>query len=160
MKVTEELVEFVKRWEGLKLVASPDPLVPGVWDYGHGHVLRCNTASPPTITAEGADKLLREDLAIVAAAVDSLVTVTLAQHEFDALCSFALNVGTDIDEDRIAEGLGDSTLLRKLNNSDFWGAADEFLAWNRASGKVTTGLVKRRQAEQSMFEEAIYTGAP
>ena len=150
MKVTEELVSFVKRWEGLKLEASPDPLVPGVWDVGYGHVLR--TEERPTWTREQADAALRMDLDATAVGVDDAVRVTLAQHEFDALVSLAFNVGT--------KAVAESTLMRRLNGNDFYGAADEFLRWNRAGGRIVAGLVKRRQAEQSMFEEAIYTGAP
>ena len=150
MTFSESLVEFVKRWEGLKLEASPDPLVAGVWDVGHGHVLR--SEARPHITREEADKLLREDLAAFSAAVDEMAKPTLAQHEHDALVSLAYNVG--------AKAVETSTLMRRLNNNDFYGAADEFLRWNRAGGRIVAGLVKRRQAEQSMLEEADYTGSP
>ena len=151
MTYSDSLVEFVKRWEGLKLVPSPDPLVPGVADVGYGHVLRPSDSKEP-ITREQADKLLREDLDAVAAGVDEAVTVTIAQHEFDALCSLALNVGTN--------AVAHSTLLRKLNGSDFDGAADEFSRWVRAGGRIVKGLEKRRAAERAMFLYANYDGAP
>ena len=150
MKVSEDLVEFVKRWEGLKLEASPDPLVAGVWDVGYGHVLR--TEARPTWTREQADAALRMDLESAAVGVDDAVRVTLAQHEFDALVSLAYNVGN--------QAVATSTLMRRLNGDDFYGAADEFLRWNRAGGRIVAGLVKRRQAEQAMFTEADYSGAP
>jgi lysozyme len=148
--VSESLVEFVKRWEGLKLEASPDPLVPNVWDVGYGKVLRGDDR--PTITREQADAWLREDLASFAEAVDEMVRPTLAQHEFDALCSLAYNVG--------AKALEASTLMRKLNANDFQGCAEEFPRWIRAGGRIVQGLVKRRKAERAMFEDANSQGAP
>lgn len=151
MTHSEELVEFVKRWEGLKLVPSPDPLVPGVADVGYGHVLRPSDSKEP-ITREQADALLRADLDGFAVAVDEMVKPTLAQHEFDALVSLAYNVG--------ANALGASTLLRKVNANDFYGAAEEFPRWVRAGGRIVGGLVKRREAERAMFEDGDYSGAP
>jgi lysozyme len=153
MTPSESLVEFVKRWEGLKLEASPDPLVPGVWDVGYGKVIKLGKDSAkPVITREQADTWLREDLASFAEAVDEMVRPTLAQHEFDALCSLAYNVG--------AKALAASTLMRKLNANDFQGCAEEFPRWIRAGGRIVQGLVKRRQAERAMFEDANYQGAP
>jgi len=73
----------------------------------------------------------------------------------DALVSFAYNVGLDIDVDTKAEGLGDSTLLRKLNALDYDGAADEFVKWNKDNGKVVPGLSRRRLAERQRFKDII-----
>ncbi|EBY2991617.1 lysozyme, partial [Salmonella enterica subsp. enterica serovar Typhimurium] len=47
--------------------------------------------------------------------------------------------------------LSSSTLLRKLNSGDYAGAADEFLRWNKAGGKVLNGLTRRREAERALF---------
>ncbi|KRJ11905.1 lysozyme [Acinetobacter nosocomialis] len=44
-----------------------------------------------------------------------------------------------------------STLLKKLNKGDYQGAADQFLVWNKAGGKVMKGLVRRREAERALF---------
>lgn len=151
VQYSEQLVEFVKRWEGLKLVPSLDPLVPGVADVGYGHVLRQGDSKEP-ITRDLADKMLRADLDGFAVAVDEMVTPTIAQHEFDALVSISYNVG--------ANALKSSTLMRKLNNNDFFGAAEEFTRWVRAGGRIVGGLVKRREAERRMFEDADYSGAP
>jgi lysozyme len=65
--------------------------------------------------------------------------------------SFVYNVG--------AGNFAKSTLLKKLNNADYQGAANEFLRWNKAGGKVLNGLTRRRDAERSLFltsEEARY----
>ena len=84
--------------------------------------------------------------------VNSLIKVPATQGQFDALVSFAYNVGLDIDEDTLAEGLGDSTLLRKFNAKDYAGCAAEFPKWNKAGGVVLNGLTKRRAGERAMFE--------
>ncbi|WP_335876684.1 lysozyme, partial [Acinetobacter baumannii] len=47
--------------------------------------------------------------------------------------------------------LANSTLLKKLNKGDYQGAADQFLVWNKAGGKVMKGLVRRREAERALF---------
>jgi lysozyme len=80
------------------------------------------------------------------AAVRSHVKVDLAQWQFDALVSFAYNCGIG--------NLKSSTLLRKVNKGDFAGAAREFGKWNKAGGRVLTGLTRRRAAEATLFEGA------
>lgn len=73
------------------------------------------------------------------------------QNQFDALVSFAYNVGLDIDDDDVAEGLGDSTLLKRHLAGDYAGAQAAFAAWNKAKGKVLNGLVRRRAAEAKLY---------
>ena len=84
--------------------------------------------------------------------VDKSVISDVNQNQFDALVSFAYNVGSDIDTDTIAEGLGDSTLLKKVNkNPDDPSIRNEFLKWNKAGGKIITGLTRRRNEEASIY---------
>ena len=84
--------------------------------------------------------------------VDKLVVSNVNQNQFNALVSFAYNVGSDIDTDTIAEGLGDSTLLKKVNkNPDDPSIRNEFLKWNKAGGKIITGLTRRRNEEASIY---------
>jgi lysozyme len=120
------------------------------WTLGYGHTKGVKEGD--TCTFEQAKAWLREDMAEAAGAVNKLVTVPLTQNQFDALVSFTFNVGGDIDADTIAEGLGDSTLLSKLNRGDYVGAAAEFAKWNKQKGRVLNGLTTRRAAEREMFE--------
>lgn len=84
--------------------------------------------------------------------VNKLVTSNITQNMFNALLSFAYNVGTDIDIDIIAEGLGDSTLLKKVNKNPLDKTiANEFAKWNKANGKVVNGLISRRQLEAELY---------
>ena len=71
---------------------------------------------------------------------------------FDALVSFAYNVGSGVD------GLKTSTLLRKLNGKDYEGAAREFDRWVHGDGKVLPGLVTRRNKEEALFRRDGFPG--
>lgn len=120
------------------------------WTIGWGHT--GPEVRPGLVwTQEQADAAFETDLLPRERDVERLVTVPLTQGQFDALVSFVYNAGADIDKDTIAEGLGDSTLLKKLNAGDVAGAAEEFLKWTRSGGKVLGGLVRRRQAERALF---------
>jgi GH24 family phage-related lysozyme (muramidase) len=95
-----------------------------------------------TIKQETAERLLKTGLVSYESDVSRLVKVGLTQGQFDALVSFTYNLG--------ARSLSTST-LRKLNAGDYAGAADEFLRWNKAGGKVLNGLTRRREAERALF---------
>jgi lysozyme len=71
---------------------------------------------------------------------DCLGDTKLYQREWDALASWAFNVGVRCD----------STLIRKAKAGDYAGMCAELLRWNRAGGKVLSGLTKRRQAEYAV----------
>lgn len=134
-------IDLIKQFEGMFLKAYLCPAK--IWTIGYGHTA---TARPGmVITEEQAEQLLRDDLLEFERAVNHAVTVPLKQHQFDALVSFAFNVG--------ASALRGSTLLRKVNAEDWQGAAAEFDRWTRGGGKVLPGLVRRRAAERAMFED-------
>ena len=132
-------LRLIKDFEGLRLNAYQDAV--GVWTIGYGHT---NTAYPgQRITTAQATALLRQDVANFENAVNRAVRVPLNENQFAALVSFAYNVGSG--------ALNSSTLLRRLNAGDTFGAANEFLRWNRAGGRVLAGLTRRREAERSLF---------
>ena len=85
------------------------------------------------------------------AIVTQLLKRTPTVKQLAAMISFAYNVGLDIDADSKAEGLGDSTLLRKFNAGDIEGAANAFLSWVYAQGEESEGLKKRRRIERHVF---------
>lgn len=133
--------DLLKSHEGLRLKAYM-PTPNDVWTIGYGHT---KTAKPGmVITAARALELLDGDIAWAEHAVRRLVTVPLKQHQFDALVSFAYNVG--------AGAFGRSTLLRMLNAHDYDGAAGQFPRWNKQAGRVLAGLTKRRAEEQALFK--------
>ena len=106
-------------------------------------------------TLERCEREFDEDVQYYARGVNRLIgDAPTTQNQFDALVSFAYNCGLDIDDDKLAEGLGDSTLLRKHLAGDHAGAAKEFGKWVRAGGKILRGLVRRRAAEAALYSEA------
>ncbi len=165
MKISSNGVQVLHYFESCRLVAYPDPgSSDGTpWTIGWGHT-GPEVCKGLVWTQDYADKVFVEDLIPRERDVNSLLQVKVTQGQFDALVSFAYNVGADIDADSLAEGLGDSTLLRKVNAGDFVGAADEFLKWNKNDGKVMLGLKRRRAAERALFygmngDQAIAVGA-
>lgn len=151
MKISNNGLNLIKTYEGLELTAYPDPGTGGApWTIGYGHT-GPEVHAGLVWTQQQAEQALASDVAQSERDVTSLVKVQINQNQFDALVSFAYNCGSDIDADDIAEGLGDSTLLKKLNAGDYDGAANEFPKWNRSGGKVLSGLTKRRNAERSLF---------
>ena len=132
---------------------TPKPCPAGKPTVGHGHVVQAGESFPRPLTREEARDLLLRDLESAERAVERLVRVPLTDGQFAALASFTFNLG--------GGALADSTLLKKLNQGDYAGAADEFPRWDKArvmdpkSGHkiVTTlpGLAKRRAAERELF---------
>lgn len=158
MKTSLEGVEFIKSFEAFS--ASPYVCPTGRPTVGYGHVIAQGEDFHKPLTQEEAEDLLYYDLDYYERAVNELVKVPLTQQQFDALVSFCYNVGPDIDDDNIAEGLGDSTLLRKLNQGNYSGAAREFLKWDKGTingvRRTLAGLTRRRKAEKRIFEEGVY----
>jgi lysozyme len=95
------------------------------------------------ITVDEADAFLEADLKTFEDAVNELVSVKLNQNQFDALVSFVYNVGIG--------NFKKSTLLKMINQSNFTEAAEQFLRWNKAGGKVLKGLENRRKSERELF---------
>lgn len=141
MQINAKGLAMVKAHEGLRLKAYLCPAK--VWTIGYGSTL--GVKSGMTITEAQAEALLKKDLSRFESAVTRLVKVPLTANQFSALVSFAFNVG---------EGaLERSTLLRHLNAGRYAMAAQEFLKWNKAGGKVLAGLTKRREDERRLFNE-------
>jgi lysozyme len=139
MIIGEKGKNLIKRFEGLSLTVYLDE--GGLATVGYGH--RTDLPVGAAITLEEANNLLAQDLIKFEQGVTPLVQVPINQNQFDALCSFAYNVGLG--------ALEHSHLLKKLNAGDVAGCADEFLRWDQVSGKVASGLLKRREAERALF---------
>jgi lysozyme len=142
-------LSLIRQAEGLRLRAYPDPGTGGdPWTIGIG-----TTRYPDgrkvrrgdTCTLQQADEYLAHDLQGFERDVAAMVTVPLTSNQFSALVSFAYNVGP---------ALRSSTLLRVLNAGNYADAANQFLRWNRAAGRVLTGLTVRRRAERDLFLSA------
>ncbi len=110
---------------------------------GYGHLVRPGETWPVRITKAQGREQLRADVTVAEATVVVAVEVPLAQHQFDALVMFAFNVG--------CAAFAASTLLRRLNEGDYDGAAEEFGRWVHGGGKALPVLVARRAREAARF---------
>ncbi|HEX3985764.1 MAG TPA: lysozyme [Acidobacteriaceae bacterium] len=138
-----EGLALTEQFEGCRLTAYQDQV--GVWTIGYGHT-GPEVCSGMTITLEQAQGLLAGDVSSAATFVNQAVIVEVNQEEFDALVDFVFNLG--------AGSFEHSTLLRLLNAGEFAAAAAQFALWDRAGGAVVAGLLRRRQAETALFDEA------
>ena len=148
LKTSQNCLSLIKKWEGLYLDAYLNPV--GIWTIGYG-----TTEYPDgkkvkqgdKINTEQAEYFLKYKVDILADEVNKLVRIELTQKQFDALVSFCYNVGVGT--------LKYSTLLEKLDQGDYQGAANEFPKWNKVIvNGVTTilpGLVDRRDDEKNLF---------
>ncbi|EMH4076958.1 TPA: lysozyme [Serratia marcescens] len=144
MNIDKSGIELIKRFEGLRLKAYQDSV--GVWTIGYGWTQPVDgkkVAPGMQIDQATADRLLKCGVVQYEQGVNQLVKVKITQGQFDALVSFAYNLGL--------RSLSTSTLLKKLNSCDKAGAADEFSKWVNAGDKRLDGLVARRAAEREMF---------
>ncbi len=144
MQTSDKGIALIKEFEGCKLTAYQDSV--GVPTIGYGWTQPVDgkpIRAGMTIKQETAERLLKTGLVRYESDVSRLVKVGLTQGQFDALVSFTYNLGT--------RSLSTSTLLRKLNAGDYAGAANEFPRWNKAGGKVLSGLSRRREAERALF---------
>jgi lysozyme len=146
LKLSQRGLELIKSFEGLKLKpylcpASIPTIGFGNTYYPDGTKVKL---TDPAITQEKAEELLKFLLVTYEKAVDSFCRDDISQGNFDALTSFAYNLGNG--------NLQKSTLIKKVNaNPKDVTIADEFLKWNKANGSVLKGLTRRRQAEANLY---------
>jgi lysozyme len=157
MSISEAGIQLIKSFEGCH--NSPYRCPATLWTIGYGRVLypdqarlKNNERAGYPLRAEHnrvfandeIDALLEADLQRFEAGVLRLCPATSnSQCHLDSIVSFAFNVGLG--------NLQSSTLRMKYNCGDYDGAAEEFLKWNKAGGKVLNGLVRRREAERALF---------
>lgn len=146
MKISSNGIELIKQFEGLSLVPYLCPAnIPTIgWGNTFYENMKKVTLQDEPITRERADSLFNFLVTTnYVNVVNRLVIVDINQNQFDALVSFVYNIGSGNFEK--------STLLKKVNQSDFIGASLEFEKWNKANGKILNGLTKRRLAEKELF---------
>jgi lysozyme len=97
-----------------------------------------------TITHDRAEELLKRDLAVVEEALERLVKVPLSQPQWDAVASFVFNVGVP--------AFARSTMLKLINAKEHAKAAGQFVRWSHVKGTLLPGLLKRRKAEQELYQ--------
>ena len=133
---------LIKQYEGCRLAAYR--CAAGVWTIGYGHT--AGVHSGMTITQAQADAYLRQDIAKFEGYVNNPayvpITEQLNQNQFDALVSFAFNLGAG-NLRKLCKGRTAAQIARAMPS------------YNKAAGKVLAGLTRRRKAEQALFNKAV-----
>jgi lysozyme len=156
MKVSDKVIYMIKHHEGVRTKPYQCPAL--LWTVGVGHVIDPHHAKVPmadrkqlpipdgwdrVLSMDEVNDILKKDLDRFEKGVLRLCPGKLTQGQFDALVSFSFNVGLG--------NLQRSTIRMKVNREDFEGAAESFLDWTKAGGKVLKGLVTRRNDEKVLF---------
>jgi len=136
---------IIKHYESLRLASYLDPK--GIATIGWGHT-GGGVEHPMTVSREEAMRLLAEDVHFVEHQLKRiLIREPMAQNQFDAIVSWAFNIG--------CERASKSTLVRLFNLGDDKEAANEFLRWNscKIHGQTVRfkGLTNRRNTERQLF---------
>lgn len=149
--ISEDGLSFIAEHEGIRYNLYNDPA--GHCTIGIGHLVHkgnCDASDTSEqeflegITRDQAFELLRSDVAVAEQAVNAYVTVPLTQSQFDALVSFAYNVGSG--------NFKNSDLLTKLNKGEYDSVPSELNKWVHGGGKVLPGLITRRSDEGALFQ--------
>lgn len=134
MRISKTGIDLIKKYEGCRLTAYKCPA--GVWTIGYGHT--AGVKQGMTISQAQADAFLVEDLVKYERKVNKYSKYNFNQAQFDALVSFAYNVGS-IDG------------LTKNGTRTIQQISDAITLYNKGGGKVLPGLVRRRAEEKALF---------
>jgi lysozyme len=165
MKTSDVGIHLMHKFEGYR--NKPYKCSAKIWTVGWGHAMYSDQLRLPNVRKENYTGMIRDDyqlkpednrvwskeelVEMFKADLESFERAVLRlvpgcaghQGRFDALVCLAYNIG--------AGNLQRSTIRMKANRGDWEGAAEAFMAWTRGGGKVLPGLVKRRQAEKTLF---------
>ncbi len=147
MKISKQGIELIAEFEGFR--SKPYKCPAGVPTIGYGTTIYPNGAhvklSDKSISKEEAFSILKYQVdRSFGAAVNRYTKGTeVTQNQFDAMVSFAYNLGSG--------ALKSSTLLKRVNQGKMKKAAKEFLKWDHAGRKRLAGLTRRRKAESQLF---------
>lgn len=145
MRITQRGIDLIKRFEGLRLKAYKPVKTEKDYTIGYGHC-GSDVKEGMQITEAEAEKLLKEDISKFEKGVSQLTaTVELKPQQFDALVSFAYNVGL--------KNFRGSDLLKTVRETpnDLETIRKDFRQWMKAGEKILKGLEKRREAEAEMY---------
>ena len=134
MTIDQAGIDFITHWEGFVNHVYLD--VAGKPTIGIGHLIKPSESFPVPITLEQAQSLLWSDLEAPEEAVNALAP-GCNQNQFNALCSFAFNLGVGSLKTMLAHGFDEVPV--------------QILRWDHAGGKQVPGLTARREAEAALF---------
>lgn len=145
MQLSSNGLQLIKSFEGFR--SNPYLDSANIPTIGYGTIVYDDgtrvTMNDSAISELDAEQCLMYQVDQKTSSLNQMITSALNQNQFDALVSFAYNLGTN--------ALHGSTLLQYVNQSRWNEAASQFPRWDRAGGVVIAGLLRRRLAEQQLF---------
>ena len=150
MRISKEGLGLIKKHESFRNNAYK----PVAWEDGYtiGYGNKFYKDGKPVekgdfISRADAEELLKAIVFQFEYKVFAMLKVPVNQHQFDALVSFAYNIGI--------YAFGNSTLLKVINRDpkNYPEIERQFKRWNKSSGRVLKGLVKRRNSEFYLYEK-------
>lgn len=138
--ISENGLHLIEQFEGFSAAPYWDPYG-RVWTRGYGETEGIGPNSP-RLTRKAGEQRLR---ALVEARYEPYIRaigVELNQNQFDALCSFAWNLGA---------GIFTGPLRQALEQHRWHDAAQQMLAYDHAGGQILPGLQRRRAIEATLF---------
>jgi len=146
MNISQNGIDFIKQFEGLRLTAYKAVSTEKYWTIGYGHY-GSDVKQGMTITKTQAENMLKDDLVEYVDGVNAGLTRKVNQNQFDALVSFTYNVGIT--------AFKTSTLLKRVNAYEDDDVRYQFSRWNKSGGVVYQGLVTRRAKEADLYFEPV-----
>lgn len=133
-------------------ITNGTTLPPGA-TIGYGHLIKTGENFEKGLSEQQATELYMRDLCVAENAVRDNITAQIPQNQFDALVSLAYNIGT--------RNFANSTIVKYINNPNFIDktyptAESAWKAWNKTQGRISRGLINRRNAEWEMYSKGIY----
>lgn len=145
MKVSNNCINLIKKYEGCRLTAYKPIATEKYWTIGYGHY-GSDVKQGMTITQSKAEELLKKDLVKFENNVNKYDHIYhWTQNELDGLCSFAFNVGS------INQLTANGTRTKQE-------IATKMLEYSKSGGKTLAGLLKRRKDEQALFLSSTSEG--
>lgn len=146
MKIDKIGIDLIKKYEGCSL--KPYRCPAGIPTIGFGSTYYIDGSkvrmTDKPISKKEAEELLKDTLVQFEEGVSKMVTSKITQNQFNALVSFAYNLGLG--------SLRGSTLLKKVNiNQNDITIKDEFLKWTKSAGVILKGLLLRRTEESNIY---------
>ena len=141
MKISEKGLELIKSFEGLRLTSYKAVSSEKYYTIGYGHY-GSDVRKDMTITESQAEELLKKDVEKFEDKVNKYSNYNFNQNQFDALVSFAYNIG-NIDQ-LTAKG---TRTIEQIST--------HISLYVKSGGKTLTGLVKRREKEKELFDTPV-----
>lgn len=140
MKTSERGRDLIKQFEGKRSTVYLDSA--GLPTVGYGHMDQTMEVGQH-YSDEAIEELFNRDISKVESNLTDEIKAPINQNQFDALSSLTFNIGI--------YNFNNSTLLKLLNQQQYYAVPAQILRWNHIKGRVVAGLTDRREAEARLF---------